>query len=778
MKVLSHLWHIYLFLLISSIGVLIALSVNQWRQIKQDAYSELRYLNDVSYNSMRSLLGHQKSTFDRLGEKILRLELLDKPDKLKELISIEVRSNDEITAFMVRDANGELLVADDEISAISNLNTMLNDPLGRYNLQRTLAQEKPVIGSTRYVPLLKTQVFGVHYALRHQGKVIAVLTSAIGHHINHHAWNNSSLTRNTILQIFRDDYYFIYSSRPQFSDPGEYYKPIPDGLVDYFIGQMQAQAGVSAQALHDSGDVISINALFEPEMDALFSIRYEPYYQYYTLTSIERKSLLKVFVPTLMWQILVLVTFHLSLFLMFQYFNKQQKKTQQHLVFQANHDQLTGLPNRYYLAKHFDSWSQSCGGSFALFFIDLDNFKIINDHYGHSTGDKILIEVAKRIEAQFKDLNIRHGGDEFIIFTPETDSRYLLQLANNFINDLMQPITAENTEFSVTSSIGIVRAPDNGSDIESLLSKADIAMYEAKKHRNEAFLFSLDLEERSAYNTTIERELRHAIEHNELSLVYQPQVTTGSEQTVGVEALVRWHSHELGPVPPSDFIPIAESMGFMNELGQFITFTAIKEIEELCHKVGPLRLSINVSVQQLLTNGFFEFFRGEIERYDNDDLSFTLEVTESMFIEDLQLAIHVLQRFHDIGVKVSLDDFGTGFSSLSLLASLPIHELKIDKSFIDKIASDVKAKRLVQSIISIGKDLKLSTIAEGVEDQEQLTILQIFGCDIIQGYFYSKPLNKVDLLSFLLPANKHTSTGNVSSLTPTKPQLAKLKQLR
>jgi diguanylate cyclase (GGDEF)-like protein len=517
---------------------------------------------------------------------------------------------------------------------------------------------------------------------------------------------------------------------------------------------MQIQAEVSLDTLLNGGSLVSVNALFAPGMDALFTIRYEPYYRYFTLTSVERSSLYAEFLPLLGWQLAMLFFFHLLLFMMFKLFNLEQKKAQNRLLFQANHDQLTSLPNRYYLASHFDKWSQACQGKFALLFIDLDNFKVINDHYGHSTGDKILVEVARRIEAQFKDLNIRHGGDEFIIFIPEIDKPFLLQLANNFINDLMQPITADSTEFSVTSSIGIVCAPDNGSELEVLLSKADIAMYEAKKHRNEAFLFSDELEQRSAYHTAIERELRSAIERDELSMVYQPQIATRSGQTIGVEALVRWNNRQLGNVPPCDFIPIAESIGIMNELGQFITFRAIEEIEEVCRQMGPLRLSINVSVQQLLTDGFFEFFQGEIKRRANDDLSLMLEVTESMFIEDLQLAVFVLQRFSDIGVQISLDDFGTGFSSLSLLANLPIHELKIDKSFIDDILTDEKAKRLVHSIISIGKDLKLTTIAEGVEEQTQLTILQDFGCDLIQGYYYSKPLSKIDLLTFLLSPEK------------------------
>lgn len=759
MKVVSNLWRIYLFIIISSTIGLVFLGLFQWNEVKQDADTELRYLNNVSFTSTRAMLDYQKNIFGGLSEELLEIDFYTDTEKVDTLLNRAADNNPEISVVILRDPAGELLASSGKAITIDNLSTLLNDPVTRYNFQRALAQDKPVVGNNRFIPQLNAQIIGVHYAIRENNKVIAVLTTAIKHGIDRYAWNNSQLTRGTILQLFRDDYHFIYSSRPQYkSNPGEYLIPIPPEMVDYFIGQMQLQAGVSVSELQNEGKLVSVNALFAPGMDALFTIRYEPYYRYYTLTSIERSSLYEKFLPTLSWQVAMIFLFNLMLYLMFRFFNREQKKSKKRLVFQANHDQLTGLPNRYYLASHFESWSRSCHGKFSIFFIDLDNFKIINDNYGHLTGDKILIEVARRIEEQFKDLNIRHGGDEFIIFIPEDDEDFLLQLANNFINDLMLPITTDNTEFSVTSSIGIVRAPLNGSELGVLLSKADIAMYEAKKRRNEAFLFSTELEQRSTYNTAIERELRSAIGRDELYMVYQPQVCTSAGDTIGVEALVRWQSSVLGNVPPNDFIPIAESIGLMNELGQYITFKAIEEITEVCSQIGPLRLSINVSVQQLLTDGFFEFVLGEIKRHPVNQPTLMLEVTESMFIEDLKLAVYVLQRFSDIGVEVSLDDFGTGFSSLSLLASLPIHELKIDKSFIDKILVDEKAKRLVHSIISIGKDLKLTTIAEGVEEKTQLAILKVFGCDLIQGYYFSKPLSKIDLVEFLLSQEREPVT--------------------
>lgn len=755
MIVLSYLWRIYLFITISTVVALLVLAQLQWKNIKTEADTELRYLNTVSSNATRAMLDYQKSIFRTLSAELLELDLEKNSRRVQKLIDNLINNNPNIAAFAIKDAEGVLKVINKDARGIKDIQTILKDPLAEYNFKRAYESTELVIGNSRFIPALNQQIIGIHYAVRKNNRVIAVLFSAIKHDVESSAWSNSHLTNDTILQIFRDDYHFVYSSRPQFSkNPREYLTPIPEGIVNYFIQEMQVQSGVSVEELQSKEQLVSVSALYAKDMNAMFTIQYQRQYKYYTLSSVETSSLYNKLIPTLTWQLSVLIIFNLFLYAMFRFFHQEQEKAKGQLVFQANHDQLTGLPNRYYLAKYFDQWSRSCQGKFAIFFIDLDNFKIINDHYGHLSGDQILIEVARRIEAQFKDLNIRHGGDEFIIFIPENNDAYLLQLANNFINDLMLPISVANTDFSVTSSIGIVRAPTNGSELGILLSKADIAMYEAKKHRNEAFIFSRELEGRSAYNVAIQRELRTAIERDELSMVYQPQVSASTNKTIGVEALVRWHNKELGTVPPNDFIPIAESIGLMNELGKFITLRAIREIEAVCSQVGPIRLAINVSVQQLLTDGFFEFVQEEINRNINDKLALMLEVTESIFIEDLKLAIHILQRFSDIGVEISLDDFGTGYSSLSLLASLPIDELKIDKSFVDQIEGDEKTQNLVRSIITIGRDLKLSILAEGVEEEAQLAMLSQLGCDLIQGYYYSKPLKKADLIEFLSNTSK------------------------
>ncbi|MEZ0122465.1 MAG: hypothetical protein AB9Q22_14675 [Candidatus Reddybacter sp.] len=275
---------------------------------------------------------------------------------------------------MIRDPEGKLIQASKTIATTAGgLQTMLKSPLTKYNVQRTLTQNRPVIGSNRFVPVLDKQIIAIHYAVRKNGKVVAVLTSTIEHSINRYAWNNSQLTRDTILQVFRNDYHFIYSSRPQYKGRNaakEYLIPIPKTLVDYFIGQLKIQADMSPEKLCSGSQLISVNALFEPGMDALFTIRYEPYYRYYMLAPVERSSLYSKYLPTLFWQTVMVTAFDLLLFLMFRVFNREQKKSQNRLIFQAEHDQLTGFSDRYYLAKYFESWPQLRHGKFAILFID------------------------------------------------------------------------------------------------------------------------------------------------------------------------------------------------------------------------------------------------------------------------------------------------------------------------------------------------------------------------------------------------------------------------
>ncbi|NOQ88812.1 MAG: EAL domain-containing protein [Gammaproteobacteria bacterium] len=472
-------------------------------------------------------------------------------------------------------------------------------------------------------------------------------------------------------------------------------------------------------------------------------------------------------VPTT-WLMILLLAFNVSLYFIFRFNNRLQGESTRKLEFQARHDLLTDLPNRRFLLEEFKGWQQSRGGLFSVLFIDLDDFKVSNDLHGHTVGDRILIEVVQRINATYtKCMNVRQGGDEFIILCTVLDEAELMVICKRFFSVLEQPIVIDELEFSIRASIGISRAPVDGSDIDELLRKADMAMYRAKSLKCGVYLYSKDLEIYARRIAQVEKELRNALSLNEFSLVYQPQIDAGSQTIIGVEVLLRWNNPELGVVSPDEFISIAESTGLIKDIGKYVFETAVREMVDVYHRLYPdsdnhhnkIRLSVNVSVQQLLNDNFADYICAVLYQYGDAGVPVMVEVTESVFIHDLEKTRLILDKIVQAGVGISLDDFGTGYSSLNILNKLPISELKIDKDFVRDILSDKQDWLLIQSIISMSKNLGIPVLAEGVENDEQARILAEKGCDLYQGFYFSKPLEKDDLLAYLLGLLQQDKTG-------------------
>ncbi|MBT5230147.1 MAG: EAL domain-containing protein [Methylococcales bacterium] len=425
--------------------------------------------------------------------------------------------------------------------------------------------------------------------------------------------------------------------------------------------------------------------------------------------------------------------------------DEQTKK----MAFQATHDFLTELPNRTFLYNEIKYWF--AGDPFSIIFLDLDNFKNINDTLGHSYGDAILIQVAHRLKHAFstQDLVARQGGDEFIVLTHVVKPSDVSELCATVIEELAEPYVVDELEFSVGCSIGVSFYPEHGNTLDFLLSTADIAMYQAKKVKNSFYLFSAEMHQQNLYRVDIEHQLRLALTNNELYMEFQPQVTSGGK-IFGVEALTRWSNSKLGFVPPDQFIAVAEATGLMTSIGHFIVESSLREIAKV-HKATGLQLSvsINISMRQFLEVNFLDQIEKSIALHGISTDCITLEVTESLLIEELGSILPLLEKMRDSGISISLDDFGTGYSSLSILRSLPITELKIDKSFVGEILSNAQAKAMLQSIITIGDNLKIHTLAEGVETQAQADLLNEMGCNVIQGYLYSKPLSTAELIQYL-----------------------------
>ncbi|MCG8552638.1 MAG: EAL domain-containing protein, partial [Desulfobacterales bacterium] len=424
----------------------------------------------------------------------------------------------------------------------------------------------------------------------------------------------------------------------------------------------------------------------------------------------------------------------------------------------AYYDHLTGLPNRtLFLDRLKGAINQHLRNQQkgALLFIDLDDFKRINDTLGHSVGDELLTIIADRIAKSLrlsdtvsravKDRTAaRLGGDEFTVLLPEiNDLGTAAVVSQRIIEHVAKPVSIRENEFIITPSIGIAIFPDDGNSVETLLKNADLAMYFAKRSRDmEHFkYYQKSMNDAALKRLTIENQLRCAIEREELQLHYQPQVDLLSGELIGMEALLRWDNHVLGSVPPLEFIPVAEACGLIIPIGEWVMRTACEQVCRWMENGLPLkRIAVNVSVRQFTHPDFLGVVEKILEETGMPVNCFEIEITESVFAEDVDKIPHILKRLHDKGVGVSVDDFGTGYSSLSRLKDMPIDCLKIDRSFVLGVESRKNDQSIISAIMSMAKGMDIRVIAEGIDNEQQVDFLVDKGCREAQGFLFSRPL--------------------------------------
>jgi len=558
--------------------------------------------------------------------------------------------------------------------------------------------------------------------------------------------------------------YRVFTNKAPNNLPNQFYKkPAPSESYLAISNQIENSYGLSLNDIKQQQiqKVFHFEALTETtQVPSIASAAYNKKYNLWTLIIDPKKTIQSQFIYAVSVYIVLFILLQIVVLYFVRIIESNEKKTLDSLTYQATHDPLTGLYNRNYLEQKFAGIVADSTGEISLLFIDLDNFKNLNDTYGHYTGDKLLIQVADRLRAFLPDAEqiIRFGGDEFVIVLQNQVPKDI-EIANQLIETISVSYLIDNLNFTIGASIGIAREAAHNCNFDSLLSHADLAMYEAKKRKNSVVVFSEQLKAQSYKTTEMEHHLRMSIENQEIYLNYQPQVNKKGE-LYGVECLARWNSEVLGFVPPDEFIHSAESIGFMPMLGHHITHTALSEISGLQDKLQQrFHVSINISIKQFMQENFVEEFMDCVIRSGIPNKFITIEVTESLFIEDIEQILSILDQFRRHDISVSLDDFGTGYSSLSLLRQLPIQELKVDKAFVDDILDDKKDAALVRNIINIANEFGMYTLAEGVETAEQLDMLNVYNCNLFQGYYFSKPLNLIDLEGFIYKQHKKTLTN-------------------
>lgn len=434
----------------------------------------------------------------------------------------------------------------------------------------------------------------------------------------------------------------------------------------------------------------------------------------------------------------------------------------------ATHDAVTDLPNRILMLDRLEQAVQSGlrrKERLSLMIVDIERFKEINETLGHFSGDRLLKQVVSRLQGMVRksDTLARVGPDEFaFLLNMDTDEENLRILVDKIHKIFLEPFFIEGLSLEVQASIGVTIFPDHGKDVDTIMQRTMVALYAAKQSQDRFAIYNAAMDKHSPQRLTMVGELRQAIENDELILNYQPKIDLKAGRIIGVEALVRWEHPDHGFMPPDEFIPMAERTGLIKPLSIWVLAEALEQVEEW-HKYNlKLEVAVNISPTTLLDPEFPNKIIGMMSQYNIPANYVTLEVTEGSMIRDPDLAMEILRRLSEIGVKISIDDFGTGFSSLAYLKKLPVSEVKIDKSFVFEMTKNENDAVIVKSIIDLGHNLSMKVVAEGVEDKDTVLALKKLGCDVLQGFYFSRPMPPRDFLAWVEKSRKKKSARKSS----------------
>ncbi|MFM2586734.1 EAL domain-containing protein [Vibrio sp. TBV020] len=725
------IWTLYRVVVTISVCLLVFITYNLWTSTVESTVRTQTTQVEVFSNSLSSLIDNEDRILEVAGEQALHYITHDK--SIKKAVAVFdglVSDSGDITAIRLMDLEGNSIVAS------SNLPNINSDRLKQFkasdlwdNFVETINSNSLVVGRTYFSQNLQSYFIPFRKAIRNiEGEPVAVITGAVS--LDNTGLINDSLLlgRHNIFKVVREDGY------------AQMELPSPDNGYKDKIAFSKSTDLLTKLANLISGRYDSVIQSFYIEYQGSLYIgvtKYLPKQKLWVVSKVDHNYILADFLPSFATVFMVFCALQWFVFVLIKRINQAERNRRQELHYQANHDFLTGLPNRYYSVKQQKPWRNK---KFALLYIDLDKFKVINDTYGHASGDKLLVELAKRINRSkpIGSLFTREAGDEFLLVFEQNKVADIEQYCHELLDAISLPYQLESSNYVITASIGVALYPQHTDRVDNIKRLADIAVLKAKTQRNTYCMFTSDMEKEHQQEALIEQRLRIALAEDNFHIQFQPQYRNG--EIWGVEALARWVDEELGFVPPDKFIAVAESTGIMPKLGKLLLTKALKESLRLQQASNrKLQTAINISIIQFMDNDFINHLVESILVHKVEPSMITLELTESVLIEDLPAVLSKCKAIKQLGFELSLDDFGTGYSSLNVLHQLPVDELKIDRSFIGNLFNDDKCHSLVKSIMSIGKSLDVRIVAEGVEEAEHINTMTHFGAHIMQGYYYSKP---------------------------------------
>ncbi len=746
----KNIWHLFYIVVFAGIVLSITMSYTFWQQtfgvqkLKQESIASLYA------NSTYSILSQYETIFDMLGESLLGDSGYKNIEYTKNRFKQIMQSSPTILGLGVVGQDGNTLVAsiDTDVEKLPNI---LHRKETKDTFLQALGSYRMVLGRTYYHELLGVHVVPLRKAIRDDnaevlGVVVAAIEAKESFNMGHKNLK-TTIYENLIFVREHDSFRQIIFKKITTND--RYDEPVPRELIDSLLERISDKYNLTKDEIKNTQKPFTAVHRKITGEKILLTTSFIDRYQLWVVVESRLEVLMKSFYERLLLVVLSLLLFMVILYILFRQIDRSEGKKKEALRYQAEHDYLTKLNNRHYLSNRFDHKEPL--KPFGLMVLNIDDFKNINKNFDHSCGDIALKMFSLRLKEIKKhgDILVRYSGDEFLLVRYDIKKEQMTQLVENVLELLSEPFTIRGLSVVLGISIGAASYPNDGGDFNETKKYADMALQEAKKEKNCYRFFEESIKQKHLRVSMIERELKTALDNDEIYMVYQPQIK--SDGTIyGVEALVRWENRLLGFVAPDEFIQIAESTGVMVKLGRYIINRSLKEASEVQkRREAEFRLSINISVKQFKESNFYENLLESIEERGFTKSLLTLEITESLFIENKNEVLSLLGKIRAQGIKISLDDFGTGYSSLSLLRKLPVDELKIDKSFIDDLGHNLDAASIVRLIILISMQLGIGLVAEGVERVEQKDILRGYGCDFYQGYYFSKPLKKDDLLDFL-----------------------------